>query len=250
MAQLARYPYSIYQKIYESKCRHQSSWGDILTFHQINEERALWSDSECSILESSFRKFFQRLVNLNIRFNGLSEIFNASKKDLKHEIYVTFDDAYTEVFTIAMPLLVEYNIPFTVFMATSLIGQENYLSLEMLRELAKCPLCTIGSHTMSHKMLRWEKESVVRKEIIESRERLERMLGKEIKIFAYPYGSIYACSRNSIKQVSKSGYDMAVSTINSGLHSDYEKNRFFLPRRNINEKNYESFLGGIEREQV
>lgn len=250
MALLARYPYSLYQKIYEVKCKHKYSWGDILMFHQINEERAMWEDSECSISETSFVKFFEKLLGLNVRFGALPEIFNSSKREECHDIYVTFDDAYAEVFTIAMPLLVKHNIPFTVFMATDWIGKKNYLSLEMLRELAKCPLCTIGSHTMSHKMLRWENGDMVRKEVVDSREELGKMLGEEIKIFAYPYGSIYACSRNNIKQVSKVGYEMAVSTINSGLTFDYEKSRFFLPRRNINENNYESFLGGIEREQV
>ena len=59
------------------------------------------------------------------------------------------------------------------------------------------------------------------------------------KIFAFPYGSIYACTKESILFVQKSGYDMSFSTIAARCNRKwFEKNKWFLPRINVNEKNF------------
>lgn len=248
MTRLLRYPFSIYQKICEAFYRHGLSNGDILMFHQVSDNTKIWRDPECCITERAFLDLFSKLKKLPVSYGALPDLFSSVECQGEKRVFVSFDDAFEDVYTVAMPILMKYNIPFTVFVTIELINQPGYISSSMLQELADCPICTIGAHAISHRMLRWMKGKESRREIVGSGEFLEQLSGREITLFAYPYGSVFACSRKNIRQVKESGYQMAFSTINSGLSSRTTKNRFFLPRRNINEQNYLTFLGGIEHD--
>ena len=245
MKSIVRYPFSAYQKICEMKYKCHASDGDILMFHQVNNQRTLWRDPECCISHNSFAYFIDALTKANIRYGNLSELLSDLEKKENHKIYITFDDAFEDVYTTAMPILSEYNIPFTIFVTIDLLDQPGYITTSMLLEMAKHPLCTIGSHAVSHQMLRWMKKDESMSEIVKSRNKLMETIGKDVSLFAYPFGSVFACSKKNRKQAEEAGYKMAFSTMSSGISSASMKELFFVPRRNINEKNYLAFLGGV-----
>ena len=64
----------------------------------------------------------------------------------------------------------------------------NTLTWNQIEQLAKDPLCTIGSHTMSHcRLIITDRESMSY-ELLQSKRILEQRIGKEVRHLSYPYG--------------------------------------------------------------
>ena len=66
------------------------------------------------------------------------------------------------------------------------------------------PDIEIGSHTLSHPMLSLLDEYCQRREIFKGHNKLEELVGKKIKFFAYPYGGIHhfnKTSQNIVKEI-------------------------------------------------
>jgi len=143
---------------------------------------------------------------------------------------ISFDDVYSNVYKYAVPILRKYKIPYTIFVAYCNLDKENYLSKKELIDLSEDGLCTIGAHSLNHSLLRFDKNSY--REIKESKIELEKIIGKEIDVFAYPYGSLYACSKKNMFEVKKSGYKYGFSTLKQAINCNTKKNIYFLPRIN------------------
>lgn len=93
-------------------------------------------------------------------------------------------------------LLEKYNIRGTFYPSPnhkrfSLTG-ENLKRLGQFQE--------IGAHTMSHPHLITVDVSEASKEIIASKAYLEKLVGKEVKTFCYPYGEFNAHIKNLVKE--------------------------------------------------
>ena len=72
------------------------------------------------------------------------------------------------------------------------IKPEYYEDLTMtwdeVKQLAASPLCTIGSHTVTHPRLSNLSEAEIEFELMESKQQIETHIGKEVKYLSYPYG--------------------------------------------------------------
>ncbi len=105
-----------------------------------------------------------------------------------------------------------------------------------LKEMAKDPLCTIGSHGKTHQWLSLMKdEDALEREFTESKKRIEENIGKEIFHFSYPYGQY----NNSVLACAKKHYRSAVAIRAAGktdrrfvLTSD---DAYALPRISVQE---------------
>jgi peptidoglycan/xylan/chitin deacetylase (PgdA/CDA1 family) len=82
------------------------------------------------------------------------------------------------------------------------------MTSDELRELASRPGHSIGGHTTNHLALDLQPVAVQSREIAEDREALERLLGRPVTSFAYPYG---AHSRDTIRLAGEAGYRVAVT---------------------------------------
>lgn len=71
----------------------------------------------------------------------------------------------------------------------------------------------IGSHTVTHAILAHETEAAARREIVESRQVLERELGHAVRTFAYPNGGPGFFLPRDEAILEESGYDVAFSMI-------------------------------------
>ena len=131
-------------------------------------------------------------------------------------VAVTFDDGYKDILTTAAPTLLQYRIPFTVFATSALLGSSSdYLMPAELRELAGLPGVTIGSHGLTHTPLGECGDTVLRRELEESRRRLEELLGRPVIAVAYPHGSVDQRVR---REAARAGYRLGAcsrSTINA-----------------------------------
>jgi peptidoglycan/xylan/chitin deacetylase (PgdA/CDA1 family) len=145
-------------------------------------------------------------------------------------VVMTFDDAFADFYSHALPLLLEFRAVATMYVVSGLIGATStwlkdlgeggrpLLTAAQLREL---PLLGIecGAHTLSHPQLDVISRSAARREIKESKDRLEQVLGLPVDTFAYPHGYHDTTVRS---MVIDAGYSSASAVKNalSSLHDD------------------------------
>jgi peptidoglycan/xylan/chitin deacetylase (PgdA/CDA1 family) len=86
----------------------------------------------------------------------------------------------------------------------------------------------VGSHTMTHPILPRCDDAQVRFEVVESKRRLERIVGRSIESFCYPNGD---WDRRALDALAGAGYARAVTTA-PGLGSRRTP-PFLLPRHDI-----------------
>jgi peptidoglycan/xylan/chitin deacetylase (PgdA/CDA1 family) len=137
---------------------------------------------------------------------------------------LTFDDGYRDFYTAAWPAMKPHGFRATIFQIVDLIDNHRYLTADQLRELAAAGN-EIGSHTLTHSDLTTLSPERLRRELVESRDRLARLVGQPILSFCYPAGRQNAAVR---KAVEAAGYGTAV-TVQPGLHKASD-DRFGIPR--------------------
>ncbi|MGB9796067.1 polysaccharide deacetylase family protein [Fervidobacterium gondwanense] len=234
---MKRIVYAIAQKTLEFLENLMPNYGYILMFHEIKEELQFCQDLRYCISMSSFEKMISELEENQTRFCAISEVLQSKKPA---NVFITFDDGYEDIYSTAYPILKKKRIPFTVFITTEFIGKDGYLTLQMLKELAQEPLCTIGAHSVSHPRLRECNKKQLVDEIHGSKYYIETFTNQTVSIFAYPYGSVYACSLESIRETKNAGYMLAFSTLNAHMNPLPNHLRYFIPRISVNESNYKS----------
>ncbi|MFV8781302.1 polysaccharide deacetylase family protein [Microbulbifer sp. SA54] len=98
------------------------------------------------------------------------------------------------------------------------------LDWEKTIQLHQDPLITIGSHTLSHPRLSQMSTDKAKREIVQSKLRLEEKLGARVDHFSYPYGDY---DRNVAKCVEDAGY-LSATTVQSGSYDGGD--RFSIKR--------------------
>ena len=200
----------------------------VLMYHQISDKQSNVLDS-CQHTVEEFKSSIFSVIKEGYEIVSIDEALNIiSKHDSRKFAVVTFDDVPISAYEIAFPLLKQYNIPFTFFITTDYIGKNGYLSESQILELDRCHLCTIGSHTISHPMLRNVNNSF--EELVGSKSYLEKLLGHEVRYLAYPYGRPSSVSSKVIKSAKQAGYKCAFGTIDSLLSGCSARNIYYLPR--------------------
>ena len=112
-------------------------------------------------------------------------------------VVLAADDAHRSVYTEAFPLLKKYRMPMTVFAYPSAVSNASYaMTWEQLRELQASGLCDVQSHTYWHPNFKKEREKLppaefdklVRLQLSQSKQRLEKELGGKVDLLAWPFG--------------------------------------------------------------
>lgn len=114
----------------------------------------------------------------------------------------------------------------------ALVDQEA-LSHDELRALAKHRLITIGGHTTSHPWLQALTADEAGHEIRENRRYLQDLLQDEIRHFAYPFGSPVACGERETGLAAEAGFQTAVTTRHGCIFPDHADHRYALPREGV-----------------
>jgi peptidoglycan/xylan/chitin deacetylase (PgdA/CDA1 family) len=87
------------------------------------------------------------------------------------------------------------------------------INLDELLEIHRSGLITIGAHTLHHPILPNETAEVSEKEIVGSIIELEKLLGSEVRYFAYPNGRYgFDFGEREIEILRKTGIKIAVTT--------------------------------------
>lgn len=231
-----RYLYSGIQKTIERLGRSRTGT-KVLMFHQVNNDEREWTDASICVSRDRFESFIERLLKCEYHFVPVCEL----EKNIinSRNVIVTFDDVFQDSIRNAVPYLVEKQIPFCVFISDCCVGKKGYVTLEEIEMLKQEPLCTIGYHTKNHLLMRSLDIEKTQLEI--NSKDFEREHDIAIQYFAYPYGSLFACSKQNRNVLKSSNYKLAFSTFS--LECTYHwlrKRPYFLPRINVNESNIEN----------
>jgi len=229
--------YAWIQRVIEYGYKITPGAGKVLMFHQVRDDGDFILRADFCMRTSSFKAMLEEYQRLGMKFCPVANILVNSNKD---HVYVTFDDGFEDVYLYAYPILRELKVPFCIFVAIDYINKKGYLTSQMIKTLSKDPLCTIGSHTVTHPRLRFCENPEY--EIQHSKDMLEEITGNRVECFAYPYGSISACSLANMNRVKASGYKFAFSAISGHLNLFSNRGRYFLPRVNVNENMYRRII--------
>jgi len=136
---------------------------------------------------------------------------------------VTFDDALENLIDNALPELQKRHIPCTIFVIAGTLGEipwwtakaarpENRhrtMTADQLRSLS-AELVVLGAHTLTHPNLLAIPEADGRREIAESRTRLEKILGRDVRLFSFPFG---AFDERLVDYCREAGYERVFTTL-------------------------------------
>ncbi len=124
-------------------------------------------------------------------------------------VLLTFDDGYDDLYTELFPFLAGNSFTAVIFLVADQIGAtnvwdqktglraRNLLTLDQIREMQKYGV-EFGSHTLSHSYLPSVSDGELRREVTESKRRLEDLLGNEVTSFAYPFGGVDRRVRSAV----------------------------------------------------
>lgn len=191
--------------------------GRILMLHRVVEHRSddpTQRELEVTpdFLEQTILDYRQKGYTF-ISIDELSSLLTTHYSlSTKKNICLTFDDGYQDNHDIAYPLLKRLEVPFAVYVTTGFIdnrlpmwwyaSERLGITTESLKALDADPLCTIGAHTVSHPRLDTLSLDDQQKEIAQSRQELETLLGHPILHFSYPHGAYNADTLTIVKQLS------------------------------------------------
>ena len=197
-------------------------------------------------------------IKSRFKFIKPADLFDSNSSGM----LLTFDDGFDNNFKNVLPILNKYEIPALFFITTQHISNPNKwlhfieekiesntfkkssipkvlrsdffngISEENLFKMSKNKLVTIGSHTITHPLLSQCSKSEIKKEIFESKEYLEMLIGKSVDYFAYPSGDY---NEEVINQVIACGYraGFGIDTIKNFGFPSHEIPRVGIYSNNI-----------------
>ena len=193
----------------------------IVTFHRINDELPEDGLTCCSAKFTAFCRFFLKYI----RVLPLAEQIEGCRngRDMGGTLSITFDDGYSDNFTVAAPILKTMAIPATFFVTTGFIDSavvpawddtlrvpQHWMSWEQVRQLVAQGF-DVGSHTEGHINLSTSDAAAIRADLETSRAKLQRELGMPPRLFAYPFGGEDDISETAREIIREIGFDCCLS---------------------------------------
>lgn len=198
----------------------------ILLYHHV---ALLQSENLYYIAPDAFERQMHLLHEWGYRTISVELLVNAIKEGAElppKPIILTFDDGSETIYTNALPIMQKYNFTGTAYLVYNYVGTQNYMNPDQIRGLYASGW-EIGSHSLTHADLT-ERSDRQRDEIVESRRKLQSLLGVPILSFSYPFG---AYDEDSVYYAHYAGYIAAMGLGNESLQGN--KNLFYLYRQAV-----------------
>ena len=168
---------------------------------------------------------------VSVRYRGRLRRADGRSAAPPGRVALSFDDGMEDNYRVLLPILKQYRIPATVYVATGLIGGPNpfmppdagarMMNREELLELADAGV-ELGAHSSTHPDLSALGREQCRREMQASREALERLTGRPVKTFAYPFCSY---GEAAVEAAAETGFAAAVTCQGRGGWRRYELKR-------------------------
>lgn len=202
--------------------------GKVLMLHRVVEPIGFSPKPPyLEVAKDFFEEVIETFQEVGAEFIGVDQVADRIRSKTKSFFMcVTFDDGYLDTFTYAYPVLKERQIPFCVYLTRDFYQGKakphwnpwvEMMGEEQLLALASDPLCTIGAHTCSHPHLSQLSEEDQRREIADCKADLERLIGKTVHHFAYPYGDYNDITLRIVREL---GFETGVTTSGRPVRND------------------------------
>jgi peptidoglycan/xylan/chitin deacetylase (PgdA/CDA1 family) len=186
---------------------HKAQAVPILYYHSVLQENG----NELRMPPKEFEAQMTYLQDKGYHSVSLDQLYQASYKGgalPSKPFVITFDDGYVDNYTNAFPIVTKHGFTATVFMVTSYINGQGFMSWQQLKEVV-AKGWEIEGHTTNHPHLTKVDHSTVLSELNLSKDSLEKELGHPVNFFAYPFGDL---NTDVVQAVKDAGYLMAVTT--------------------------------------
>jgi peptidoglycan/xylan/chitin deacetylase (PgdA/CDA1 family) len=199
----------------------------ILMYHRVlkPEERSSQIHAGMYVLASAFERhhaYLQRsfeLVDLDTMLAWLEGRIRCRRPPCA----ITFDDGWCDNYRNAFPLLRQFGAPATIFLITEQVGRPGMLTWAEIREMESAGV-RFASHTATHPNLTELQRDDLERELVTSKEQLERHVATPSRWFCYPRGQYDDRAMTSARKY----YTAAVTTERDTVSKQVD--RFRIPR--------------------
>lgn len=177
----------------------------VLMYHRVGDAHNAW-EARYAISPDNFAAHMRALARKGYRAVGIDALVNwleGGPPLPEGALLVTFDDGFRGVREHALPVLENLGWPFTVFLVSDLIGQEDVwtrasnpagvtyplLDADEIRDMQQRG-ASFHSHTRSHASLPTLDAAALTDQLAGSRAHLTRLLGHDVSYIAYPFGHV------------------------------------------------------------
>lgn len=177
----------------------------VLMYHRVGAAHNEW-EARYAISPAAYRAHMDALAREGLRAVGIDALvawLEGGPPMPEGAVVVTFDDGFRGVRDHALPVMERLGWPFTVFLVSDLIGQQDLWTREANPAGVTYPLLDIDeirdmqqrgvsfhSHTRSHASLPKLGDTELADQLGGSRARLADLLGQEVPYIAYPFGHV------------------------------------------------------------
>ena len=194
----------------------------ILMYHQVSPAPSA-SFSRYTVTPKRFAAQMRWLALARytpITIAELMDCWRERKTPARGAVVITFDDGFRDCVEFAVPILERYRFRAVFYLVAGLMGQTSrwmraaggadlpLIDWTAARRLQDAGM-QCGAHSFSHPALAECSPADARRELVESRQRLEDGLGVEVVHFAYPFGSVSPQVR---ALAAEAGYQSACAT--------------------------------------
>ena len=228
----------------------------ILMYHSVSDDPGGRNGRPLTVTPGTFAEHIAYLDSEGFSGHSVREL--AESLDGRAElgpkpVVLTFDDAYRDFHSEALPVLARHGFSATVYVTTAYIGSatnpltgdrkhhREVLSLEELRELVAAGI-ECGGHSHTHPQLDDVPPARLKEEVRRPKEVLEESLQTPVVTFAYPYGYHDQAAKEA---VAAAGYSAACRVGN--LACEPGEDRFALPRLTVRSRTDVRRLGRLVR---
>ena len=171
----------------------------ILAYHGVAPSHARQDPYFLRVAPDRFRGQVELLLDAGFEFVTVADLVRRKNGDGPPPpglVALSFDDGLDDNHEVLLPILKEYGIPATVYVMTGYIGKAypwiaeeldaRLMTEDELRELAAAGV-ELGAHTVTHPDLSTLDHAECLREMVESRDEVERITGQKVTTFAYPF---------------------------------------------------------------
>jgi peptidoglycan/xylan/chitin deacetylase (PgdA/CDA1 family) len=186
-----------------------ASWLPILTFHRIDDHRSV-----TSVRPEVFRRGMAALFESGYQTLNFLEVVDYLRRAAPfpdRSLAITFDDGFLSVYEEAFPVLLDYGMSATVFLAVGQVASMKpadrlsscesrlIMSWSEIQEMHQRGI-TFGAHTLTHPDLTRLSAEAIETEVCVSKAVIEDTLGAPVACFAYPYGRFDYRTREIVRK--------------------------------------------------
>ena len=222
--------------------------GRVLMYHRIDN----YKGTPLVVTPDLFEKQLKYLVkNYNVTDLPENQSQAESIPRLKNPwVALTFDDGYRDNLTVATPLLKKYKLGAAFFILPDYlaenedecrnneyewikgIGPPNYhiMCKDDVIKMSEYGF-KVGAHSLTHPVLSQINREQIENEIKKSKTDLEKIIGKEVTLFAYPFGLADDLSDEVLEVIKEAGFSVALTAQYGSVKRGTDP--FTWPRMNI-----------------